>query len=250
MARRKLPLAPTFSPADVASAAQAATLQAMAQRRSVARAAELGADAGDWAAELGARVMERIAPSSASACRDGCAFCCHLKIIATAPEVLRLSEHLLATRAPAELAAIRDRVSRADDRTRGMTTDQRARAKLACPLLEGGRCAAYEARPLACRGANSLDAARCERGFERPEEDVELPIYKPQLQLTEALRGGLSGGLARAGLDGRPLELNAALRIALVDAEACKDWSRGKPALAAAVDGEMEEAARRARGGP
>lgn len=251
MARRRLPLAPTFRPADITGATMAVVMQALAQRRSVAQAAEIAADAGEWAGELSAQVQERIPPASPIACREGCAFCCHLKVLATGPEVLRLAEHLRASRTADELRAIGERVAAADDRTRGMTTDQRVRAQLACPLLEGGRCGAYEARPIACRGANSLDAAACQRGFENPEEDVSLPIYKPALQVTEALRNGIAAGVARGGLDGRALELNAALRIALQDPEAGKAWARGKPAFAAAVDAEIDEAARGARpGGP
>lgn len=247
MARRQLPLASTFGPADITGAAQAVVMQALARRRSVAQAAEIAADAGEWAGELVAQVEERIPPASPIACREGCAFCCHLKVLATAPEVLRVAEHLRATRSADELRAIRERVAAADDRTRGMTTDQRARAQLACPLLEGGRCAAYEVRPLSCRGANSLDAAACQRGFERPDEDVTLPVYMPALQVTEALRGGVAVGVARGGLDGRLLELSAALRIALQDPEVGKAWARGKPAFGGAVDAEIDDLARRTR---
>jgi Fe-S-cluster containining protein len=240
MARRPLPLAPTFKPGDIVAAAAATVAQAFARRRSAGQAAEVAADAGDWAEELTARVMERIAPAAPIACREGCAFCCHLKVLATAPEVLRLAEHLEATRSAAELKEIQARVAAADDRTRGMSTGRRAQERVACPLLVDGRCAAYEARPLACRGASSLDAAACERCFQRPDDEIDLPVYKPQLQVIEAVRGGLGGGAARSGLDGRLLELNTALRIALESPEAGKAWARGKPAFAGAVDAEFE----------
>ena len=107
-------------------------------------------------------------PDRPPACRSGCAHCCHQAVGVTPPEVFAIHEHLRATRAPAELAAVVRRIRAADDRTRGMTSAERLSPDLPCPFLVDERCSIYEVRPLACRGTNSLDAAACERTLRDP----------------------------------------------------------------------------------
>jgi hypothetical protein len=150
---------------------------------------------------------------------------------------------------PEQLATVRAKVIDADTHTRGMTSGQRAIEKLACPLLSEGRCVAYEARPLACRGANSYDAEACRRGYENPTEDAVIPTYDPAAQTADAVRSGISNGAGQNRLDGTLLELIAALKIALETPNAGKDWSRGKPVFVPAHDLEMQEIIRRAREG-
>jgi hypothetical protein len=120
-----------------------------------------------------------------------------------------------------------------------MPSAERARARIPCPLLEGGRCIAYEVRPLRCRGANSYDAGACERGFRDPDADEPLPFYKPVYQLMEAMVAGVADGAGSLGLDGTPLELVAALRIALDEPAAGKTWARGGPSFVPAHDQEL-----------
>jgi hypothetical protein len=249
MVQRKLPLISPFGPGEVFAAAQQAVTQALKPRRTAALGALLGASAGHWAEQVTGQVRERIAPVSPVACREGCAFCCHLKVLVTAPEVLRLAEHIRSTRTPEELRTVRARVARADEVTRDMTTDERAGIKVSCPLLVDGICEAYEARPLACRGANSLDPIACQRAYEHPDEIIDIPVYKPELQVTEAVRAGLASGAAVNGLDGRLFELNAALNIALDTPNAGEAWAHGRPVLDGALDAEFEAMVRHMREG-
>src|SRR3569623_3215541 len=94
------------------------------------------------------------------ACHDGCAHCCYQAVGVSVPEALALEAYVRATRSPAEREELAARVRQADQRTRGLTSAQRLSPELPCPFLEvaDGRCTVYEARPLACRGTNSLDA--------------------------------------------------------------------------------------------
>jgi Fe-S-cluster containining protein len=246
MAHRKLPLASPFGPVDLVAAAHQ-TVSSALRVAPFAEALAIAAAAGSWVEDALADVETRIPPARPSACRERCAFCCHLKVLATAPEVMRLAEHLRTTLDTTALAALRERVARADEATDKMTTEARVRARLPCPLLVESRCAGYEARPLACRGANSFDAAQCEKAYQSPDEPVEIPLYKPRLQVTEAVRAGIAGGVAALGLDGRLFELNAALRIALEEPEPGVRWAAGEPAFAEALDAEFEAAMRRMR---
>ena len=74
-------------------------------------------------------------PAAPIACADGCSACCYSKIVAVAPEVLRIAAHLRSTLAPDALAALVDRVRDTDARTRGLGRDDRAAARVPCPLL-------------------------------------------------------------------------------------------------------------------
>jgi Fe-S-cluster containining protein len=248
MARRRLPLVSPFGPSEVVEASQAAVLQMFAGGRAVARALEVAENTEEWVEELTAEVMKRLPPAAPFACKEGCVFCCHLKVLVTAPEVIRIAEYLRAHRSEAELVALRDRVIALDTKTHGMSTEQRARANVLCPLLVEGSCSVYEARPLACHGGNSYSAEACEQGHLGNNKDVTIPMYQPQLQNSDILRGAISNGAARSGLDGRVVELIAALRIALEKPTASRDWSRGKPAFEGAVDAEFEAAVRRGLG--
>jgi Fe-S-cluster containining protein len=239
-AKRKLPLAPSFGPPAIVQAVEQAAVAIFAEGRGADGAVELGAEAGAWADDLTDEVRARLPPARALACAEGCAHCCHLKVLATPPEVLRLVAHLRATRSKEELQPIRERVAEADRKTRGLTAAERAAERLPCPLLEDGRCIAYEARPLACRGINSFDARACERTLDHPEEAVPLPLYQPQVQIADAVRTGVAVGAGRSTLDGRLLELNAGLRIALEDSGAGKVWVRGKNSFAPARDREID----------
>src|SRR5262249_34887036 len=107
-------------------------------------------------------------------------------------------------------------------------------------LLEEGRCIAYDARPLACRGVNSYDAAACERTFDHPDQDLAVPAYPPQAQIAGAIRAGIALGSTKNTLDGRLLELNPALRIALDDATLGDVWTKGKKCFSAARDREED----------
>jgi len=231
----------------VLDAAQETLTQMLAEDWSaegVARAAE---DVEAWVDELSAEVTERIPPKEPIACKAGCSFCCHLKVLVTAPEVIRLVAHLRATRSPDELDALRAHVAATDDKSRGMTTQQRMTARIPCPLLVDAKCSAYEARPLVCRGATSLDVGQCERGFDMGM-DVEIPFYKPQYQVADVLRAAVSNVAFQHKLDGRILELIAALRIALDEPSAGKRWAQRLPAFKAARDAEFAEAMTRAMG--
>lgn len=180
------------------------------------------------------------------ACSEGCAHCCYQAVGVVAPEVLAIHEHLRATRSPDELEAIATRVRAADDRTRGLSGPARSSPDLPCPLLEDNRCAVYEVRPLACRGANSLDASRCEEALREPDANLRdgapsIPRYLEPIRAVHAVSAGIQLSLAELhGLSMLPLELTAALRILLDDPEGVSErWLAGGDPFSAARGGDI-----------
>jgi Fe-S-cluster containining protein len=235
--RRALPVV-ELTPPRIEEAVRVASAELLARRSRMDLEAS-SADAFVWLEELSPRVEAKIPRSAPVDCSAGCAYCCHLKVTASPVEVLALADHLRRTLSPERLRALKRKLDETDRRTHGQTTDQRASARVPCPLLdEAGLCAGYEARPLKCRGANSSDRGACERAFTEPERDLGIPLYVPQMALADALSTGLATGAFTAGLDGSLVELVAGLRAALEHPDATSRWLRGEPVLQKAIDPE------------
>ena len=169
-------------------------------------------------------------------CAPGCAWCCHLSVFASVPEILRIAEHLRAASSARAFAEARERVRASAAIVAPMSKPERAQAKHACPLLdrEKGRCGVYEVRPLSCRAYNSCDAAVCERAFEQALVAWDLPIEITQYTVGRHVKSGLMAGALAVGLDPGPYELAVGLSIALELPDAEERWLRGEAVFAAA----------------
>jgi hypothetical protein len=202
------------------------------------------------------KIAEGLLASSADqppACRAGCAHCCYQAVGITTPEALAIYDHLRATRSPSAFEAIARRIRAADDDTRGMTSAERLSPNLPCPFLEEERCSIYEARPLSCRGANSLDAAACERALRDPDAraaflagDLSFPCYLEPIRAFHAVTAGMQIAVHELhGLQMLPLELTAAMRILLDDPETLPQrWLAGEDAFEDARGGDVTTDAR------
>src|SRR6185369_14295022 len=209
---------------DVALGAASTADALLTEARTAAQAATLGRSAMAATSRIAEGALAQ-SPDRPPACRPGCAHCCHQAVGVTPPEVLAIHDHLRATRSPAALEATARRIREADDRTRGMPSAERLSPDLPCPFLEEARCTIYEVRPLSCRGANSLDAAACERPLRDPEAraaylagTAAVPCYLEPIRAFHAVTASLQLALAELhGLKTFPLDLAAAMRILLDD---------------------------------
>lgn len=174
------------------------------------------------------------------ACRLGCSHCCGQHVAVAPLEVAHLVTWMRANLSPADLDAVRQRAIAVDDATRGMVAVERARTGLACALLgDGGRCVAYEVRPVACRTALSVSAASCALIPIAGERGELVAGERREAKAAEVARK--AGGMAfvemavesnAAGLKASTIELAAALRIALIDDTAIDRWLDGEDAFA------------------
>jgi Fe-S-cluster containining protein len=86
-------------------------------------------------------------------CRPGCHNCCKH------PVYLSLLEGVLTYRAivkQGKWITLKPKLIDVSKRTWGLSSEVWAMSDLACPLLEGGLCAIYEARPFSCHVAYSV----------------------------------------------------------------------------------------------
>jgi Fe-S-cluster containining protein len=179
-------------------------------------------------------------------CAAGCDHCCHVPVGVTAPEALQLYAFLRRTRSEAELGALQQKLSAWSDAIRGLSHDERYSPNYPCPLLEGGSCSVYPARPFACRGMNSLDRSDCEARLHDPVRREEYlttgqggrALINPILA-SQAISGGLQLVLfEHFQLDMRQLDLVWALDLLFTrGTDVAAEWAAGggsfEPALGA-----------------
>jgi Fe-S-cluster containining protein len=176
----------------------------------------------------------------------------------TVPELVAIVAHLEQTLSAEALDALRTRVEAAHLNARGLTREERNSPEHPCPLLENHRCSVYDVRPLACRGAHSLDEKACAEKLRNRElraayERGELPghAFAEPIRAVHAVSAGIQLGLFEGlGLDVRPLDLAAALDALLREqapgapsepAGRVERWLSGAPTFADTRGGDATD---------
>ena len=167
------------------------------------------------------------------ACCRGCSHCCWNQVSLTPAEALYLGFHLLETCSQERLAEISRRIDQVLGLIAGKTRQEMAsiRHETPCPLLLDDACSVHPARPLACRGWNAVDAARCERSV--ADNDPMAPIENhpfPRL-LADAIQAGLLQGSQGSGLEAGYLVITRAWKLMRVHglAQCAGNWLAGEP---------------------
>lgn len=190
-----------------------------------ATAAGIGAVAED--------LLKALPPPRAIACRAGCAHCCTSREVHVSPLGAVRLFHVLAELPEDARRRVR---SRAAEQTARKDADHLAGnplTPLPCPLLEDGRCVAYDFRPFVCRGFNSFDADICARN-KSGDKEADIKGYAVQNAVWQAALRGLQLGCGERGLSGDLLDLARALHVLFENDTAVTDWLRGGGALDAA----------------
>jgi Fe-S-cluster containining protein len=170
------------------------------------------------------------------ACRAGCAFCCYLMVTVVAPEAVALATKLRESLSETELAELQQRVTETYQQTEQLNNAERARARIACPLLtDKSECRLYEDRPLDCRGYHSLDRDACEALLADPL--AGHPVSPVRQTIGNAIKSGLSQAIFETRLEIPALryELIEALHRCLADPDAGKKYANGENILQPAV---------------
>ncbi len=167
-------------------------------------------------------------------CRKGCATCCSIRVVATAPEVLLVARFVRAAESTLQAQGInlRKRLATADAVTRGCSERERVALRRRCPFIHKGVCMVYSARPLACRSHLSYDKQACvDAAAGRIEE---IPYSQPHLQVRSLVQNALQSALRDADYPWASYEINQAVSIALADEDAEEAWLAGRDVFAPA----------------
>lgn len=164
------------------------------------------------------KVLEEAAASYSKAagaeCRAGCTSCCHLMVHGRPYEILSIVRHLLATRTPAEIESLEQRLRAVAQVP--LDPIVRLKAKMPCAFLEEGRCSIYEHRPSVCRMTLSQSRAACDSCLR--EGGGSIPYIEQPGKIAAVMQMGIDHALAtRRNLSTEGAELSRALLIALRD---------------------------------
>jgi Fe-S-cluster containining protein len=170
------------------------------------------------------------------ACARGCSWCCRNQVSLTPPEAMLLGMHLEAHCTPDRLREITRRADAVLSLIAGKGRQEigAMRHLLPCPLLEDETCSAHPARPLVCRGWNSVDPDPCRTSVERADPMTPIEHHAWPREAAEAVQLGLLQESQRAGLEAGFLVVTRAVRLmlALGVAECARAWLAGEPFFA------------------
>jgi Fe-S-cluster containining protein len=163
------------------------------------------------------------------ACRAGCSFCCHLRVMVYPHEAIALFRYL-RSRIPKEQAdVIQARLIANAAHIGKLSREGRMATGVACAFLVDGKCSAYEVRPAACSGYHSLSKERCEEAWQTPAGSPDrIPVLKGLRYVAAALDDGMDQALAEARLSGRRVELQTALAALIRNPSLIQRWRSGR----------------------
>lgn len=174
-------------------------------------------------------VIERSPVRAQRACRAGCAFCCYAPtVLASAAEIVYLADWLRTHCSSEELNSLRQRVTARLQRTTAPAAPTQPTQPSPCPLLQNNQCMAYAARPLKCRGWNSLSREACEQAYGHSQTTVQIPADAYAYTMGNAVLNGLGESITQAEIDGASYDLTPALARALAIPDAVQRWRNGE----------------------
>lgn len=162
------------------------------------------------------------------ACQAGCAFCCYVPtVLVTAAEAVYLADWLHTHCSAEDIADVKQRLRERQQQAKDRASSAPSKP-LPCALLQDNQCMAYTARPLKCRGWNSLRRDVCEQAYGHSQSSVQIPADACAFVMGNAVLNGLSDSTSSAGLDGATYDLTTALLQALEVPDVVQRWRKGE----------------------
>jgi Fe-S-cluster containining protein len=169
-------------------------------------------------------------PPAPSACRKGCDSCCYMRVVATVPEIVSVVAFVRKTFSKQDLEALHQRIAAVRRTGSKMSDEEWGVRGLPCPFLVKGDCSIYAARPLECRGYNSMNVDACISARQH-YLDWDVPMYLPEFTAYKQIQAGILQALETAGLSASIVELSAAVEAVLSSDQTIEKWMHGAPAL-------------------
>jgi Fe-S-cluster containining protein len=176
----------------------------------------------------------------ALSCQEGCAACCMLRVVATAPEILLIARYIVATKEAFAGIGVDLARNTADGCavTDGLDEKQRMALRRHCSFIRDGLCLIYRVRPLACRGHASYDRFACIEAVAGRESNAQLSV--PHLLVRSLVQNALLSALRDCGLAWGLYELDKAVNLALSNTGVEKAWVRGDDPFVSATVAEFD----------
>lgn len=165
------------------------------------------------------------------ACRAGCSWCCYYDVRVPEVEAIAISDALTTALPKDRLDELKRRIDEAVGAGVGqMTSDERATARIPCPLLNrsSGECEIYPFRPVSCRQALSEDAELCRKSL---DGEPSLHSFGGEQLLGSAISLATQAALFDSHLPSGSIELATGLQRALAHEDAAKSWQAGQAVI-------------------
>lgn len=162
-------------------------------------------------------------------CRPGCNSCCFNQVELTVPEVLLMGNYLADRLNDSDLKLLLQRVEESCSLRSGKSSRELAkmRSELPCPLLEEGRCLAYDVRPLMCRAMHALHVETCRQELADPNlNTVEFYLHRHVINVS--ISKGLVDACKALGYQPGPLDLTQAIRQYFAQPGTVHRWLAGE----------------------
>jgi hypothetical protein len=161
------------------------------------------------------------------ACRAGCNFCCHLRVMVYPHEAIALFRYLGSRMSRGRAQQVRLRIIENDAAKH--SGEQGVGTKTPCAFLIDGKCSAYEVRPAACAGYHSMSRERCEASFNATGDSPDgIPMLKGLHHVATALDEGTDAALKAGALSGERIELHTALAALIRNPGLIERWRTGR----------------------
>jgi Fe-S-cluster containining protein len=161
-----------------------------------------------------------------AACKEGCAYCCHLKVGVSIPEVLVIYNELAAQTTPEGFDFLKERVLSAASKGNTLEEAFWLKTRTPCPFLDvdtHSLCLIYRLRPFSCRAYHSTDLGACQKSFEEGRETL-IPCFPLYRATTDMYAGIFTRVLAEKGFFSYQVGFVKALEILFKNKTASDQW--------------------------
>ena len=160
-----------------------------------------------------------------TACKQGCAYCCHLRVGASIPEVLVIYSELAAQATQEGFAILKERVLMA---AKGNVLEDAfwLTTRTSCPFLDidtNQLCLIYSLRPFSCRAYHSTNVDACQKGYDLGCETM-IPCFPLYRATTDMYSSIFTRVLAQKGFPSYQVGFVKALEILFKDHGASDRW--------------------------
>lgn len=187
-----------------------------------------------------ARACEQLARSlpelpEGTRCQPGCAWCCHLRVGVSIPEVLVIFETLKARATPEGIAFFRRQVRETGQKGDVLSEEFWHESGQPCPFLavKDGHCLIYDIRPFSCRAFHSTDMEICRNGFEQKKQ-VDVPCFPLYRSMANGYAALLIRAASQKGLASFQVGFVRAMDIMFQNEKAGARWLGGQDVFAPA----------------
>ncbi|MBL7110972.1 MAG: hypothetical protein ISS19_03405 [Bacteroidales bacterium] len=162
-------------------------------------------------------------------CKKGCYLCCCQAVLVLPYEIHYLFRFMKDNVNKKDLSYILTRAKEKDETTSKMKAQEFLHFKSPCPLLENGKCLAYDARPMACRTYISSRVDGCIEEYHNPM-DVEIfpDLYEFTIRAGRMINEGICNYLFENNIPSPEWPIESGLLTAFEDNEAFDKWLSGE----------------------